>query len=342
MSETPTAGFFASLLKLLSGLFRRQPAPPAPLPPDGPGEPARIITARVLVLVFDPVMDPATGRRLSEQQGWRRVEDLATGYMSDILNASAGMARYQIVERLDLAEFPPLADGYRYTPEAYRAVLRGAAAPHSPAMVDYGALLARFNILRRVARNEIDEVWVFAFPHAGFYESVMGGAGAFWCNAPPLRNTATCPRRFVIMGFSCERGVGEMLEAFGHRVESIMARVFEHTAGEANLWERFTRYDLTHPGRAEVGTIHFAPNSERDYDWANPRKVLSYCDTWYRFPDLDGPERRPREVHAAEWGGGDIRAHHQWWLRHLPHMAGRTNGVHHNWWQYIQDPNLAP
>ncbi|NKQ37516.1 MAG: hypothetical protein HF973_18120, partial [Chloroflexi bacterium] len=131
-------------------------------------------------------------------------------------------------------------------------------------------------------------------------------------------------------------GVGEMLENLGHRVESIMSRVFRRKRGEGNLWERFTRYDKIAPGRAECGNVHFAPNSERDYDWGNPRPVPSRCDTWYHFPDLSGPSR---QVNCAEWGNGDIRLHHLWWLRHLPHVAGSSGGVSHNWWEYVIDPN---
>jgi hypothetical protein len=138
------------------------------------------------------------------------------------------------------------------------------------------------------------------------------------------------------MGFNYERGVGEMLEDFGHRTESIMAKVFERTHGEANLWERFCRYDQKYPGRAEVGNVHFAPNSQRDYDWGNPRLVPSRCDTWYRFPNLSG---EPRIVTCTEWGNGDIRKHHVWWLRHLPHVVGETNGISWNWWEYVVDPN---
>src|SRR5258708_12472472 len=98
----------------------------------------------------------------------------------------------------------------------------------------------------------------------------MAGPDAFWCNAPPLTNTAVSQRRFVIMGFSYERGVGEMLEDLGHRAESIIGHVFEGARGDANLWERFTRYDQNVPGQAECGTVHFAPNTLRHYDWANP------------------------------------------------------------------------
>ncbi|HNB54653.1 MAG TPA: hypothetical protein PK530_22080, partial [Anaerolineales bacterium] len=87
---------------------------------------------------------------------------------------------------------------------------------------------------------------------------------------------------------------------------------------------------------AEVGNVHFAPNSERDYDWGNKRNVWSRCDAWYQFPDLSG---EPRLVNHEEWGKGDIRAHHVWWLRHFPHVAGETGGILHNWWDYVIDPN---
>jgi hypothetical protein len=37
-----------------------------------------------------------------------------------------------------------------------------------------------------------------------------------------------------------------------------------------------------------------------------------------------------------------MRLHHLWWLRHLPHAAGATNGVSNNWWEYLalaRDPD---
>jgi hypothetical protein len=206
-----------------------------------------------------------------------------------------------------------------------------------PQEADYYAIIKRFEIIQRVAKNEIDEVWAFGFPHAGFYESIMGGPGAFWCNAPPLINTEASQRRFVIMGFSYERGVGEMLENMGHRAESIMEKTFENITSDDNLWNRFIRYEKTHPGRAALGNVHFAPNSDSDYDWGNPSTVMSECDDWlYNFPDFKGVSR---EVTAADWGNGDTREHHRWWLKHFPKIKGNKNGIDYNWWQYIANPN---
>ena len=317
----------------LSNFFK--PARPK-FPSDSATEPAKITQSKVLVIVYDPVMDQTTGTTLSQQQSWYRTSDLITSFMLDMIQISGGMARYQIVQRVDLDEFPAKTDGFRYTPQEYMNVLRGAVPPHMPQEVNYNAIINQFNILQRVARNEIDEVWTFGFPHAGFYESIMGGPGAFWCNAPPLKNTEASKRRFVIMGFSFERYVGEMLEAYGHRAESIMEKTFSKLNGEANLWKRFMQYEKIAPGKAACGNIHFAPNSQRDYEWNNLTPVKSECYDWQlNFPNFKGDVRM---VGASEWGSGEIRAHHKWWFNHFPRVAGRKNGIHHNWWQYVAAP----
>lgn len=320
-----------SFLEIISSFFR-----PAPYPKDSATEPAQVTRSKVLVIVYDPVMNSASGITLSKHMKWKDTSELLTGFMLDMLDVSEGMARYEIVERIDVNEFPAKVDGFRYTPQTYLDVWNRTSAPHMPQEADYSAILKQFNILNRVARNEIDEVWIFGFPHAGFYESTMGGPGAFWCNAPPLANTSASKRRFVMMGFSYERGVGEMFESYGHRAESIMEKTFSKLTGDANLWKRFIRYEKVAPGKSACGNIHFAPNSQVDYDWSNKTPVQSECYDWLlNFPNFKGDIRA---VDAREWGGGEIRAHHKWWFSHFPHVAGRKNGIHNNWWQYVAAP----
>ena len=322
------------MLKFFNALSRL--FTPAKYPSDSATEPAQITQCKVLLIVYDPVMDPATGITLSQKQNWYRTTDLITGFILDMLQVSGGMARFQIVQRVDVNEFPAKVDGFRYTPKTYLDVLQNKSAPHTPAEVDYNAILAKYNVLQRVAQNEIDEVWVFGFPHAGFYESTMGGPGAFWCNAPPMKNTESSKRRFVVMGFSYERHIGEMHEAYGHRAESIMEKTFGKLSGEANLWQRFIRYEKVAPGQAACGNIHFAPNSQKDYEWNNLTPVSSECYDWLlNFPNFKGDRRI---VGSMEWGSGDIREHHKWWFSHFPRVAGRKNGIHNNWWQYVVNP----
>ncbi len=295
--------------------------------------------SRVLAIIHNPRLPEAGRRPLSQALGWHDPDDLARRYAAAVLVGSHGLAEFEVVDRIEVDGFPVKADGFVYTPESYLACWRRRAGFHQPDGVDYHRLLDEFDVTAQVEGGRIDEVWLFGFPYAGYYESLMAGPGAVWCNAPPLRPGGRSPaprRRFVIMGFNYERGVGEMLEDLGHRAESVLAHVFRGTRGDANLWEQFTRYDLTHPGRAECGNVHFAPNSARDYDWGNPRFVPSACDRWVNFPQS---ERRLRPVNCAEWGGGDIQAHHTWWFQHFPHADGESGGILHNWWPSVVDPN---
>src|SRR3990172_12296878 len=299
--------------------------------------PISTFNCRVLSIIHNPIIRAEGGRKLHDVLGWNDADVLERQYIQDIHECSHGSAQFEIAERIEVDGFPVKQDGFRYTADSFLKCWRSRSGFHQRDAVDYHALLAEFDVVRKINISLIDEVWLFGFPYAGYYESIMTGPGAFWCNAPPLEGTQAAERRFVIMGFNYERGVGEMLEDLGHRAESILKRVFTD-AGQDDLFERFTRYDARKPGRAQVGTVHFAPHTLKDYNWGNPRKVLSRCDTWYDFPDLAGD---PRLVDASEWGGGDIRLHHLWWFRHFPHQTGSSGRFLNDWWGYVLDSSLV-
>lgn len=306
--------------------FRKQP--PAGSLPDP-------IFPKVQVIIHNPVVRSQNGRKLSTLLKWNDPDELVQQYIADVHNASYGYVNYEIAERIEVDGCPIKEDGFFYRADEYYQRWYTRTGWHEPDRVDYGRLIREFKMIEKVNEGLVDEVWLMGFPYAGYYESHMVGKDAFWCNSPPLKN-GRCQRKFIIMGFNFECGVGEMLENLGHRAESIMSQLYRSQRGDKNLWERFTRYDKTHPDRAECGNVHFAPNSDRDYDWGNRSKVRSNCDAWYNFPDLSDEFR---EVDCREWGKGDIRLHHLWWMRHFPHVNGRSHGISHNWWQYIIDPN---
>ena len=301
--------------------------------------PAPHVAPRVLVVTYDPRIPSRSGDPLHRALRWQDPVPLADGYIADLAECSDGYVRYQIVDWQDVDAFPVKRDGFRYTTSSYVDCWDRRAGWHEPDAVDYYAILRDFDVPWRIDSGEIDEVWLFGFPYAGFWESTMAGIGAYFCNSPPLLAPWTS-RIFVTMGFSYERGVGEMLENFGHRIESIMRHVYgswEHR--ESHAWNRFTLYNQVASGRAGCGNVHFAPNSVRDYDWGNVNHVWSSCDDWLDYPALTGHRRL---VSRDEWGGGEIRAHHRWWLKHLPRAPGRTQGILNNWWAYAVDFNRFP
>lgn len=343
--------FLSALLDFLARLFK-PPAPPVTPPPPESGE-LTPLSPRVLLIIYNPVVDAASGKKLIQEMNWNDPDTLTAGYIADQRECSGGLVNYQIVERIEVDEFPKKENGFVYPPDQFVRAYRAGGAGLDSGMVDYNAIITKFNLLTRVANDEIDEVWIWNFPGAGFYESTMAGKGAFYCNSEPRPNTDQCPRKFVIMGFSFERGNGEMLENLGHRAESLLARRFgsedflgktynasarkpELGATARNAFERFLFFDMIAPGKAHCGTVHFAPNSMSDYDWGNPTPVTSFCDDWDHFPEFPG---LARTVDCAEWGNGEIRAHHKWWMKHFPKIAGVTDGVANNWWKYVIDVN---
>ncbi|MBN1888446.1 MAG: hypothetical protein JW850_10665 [Thermoflexales bacterium] len=301
---------------------------------------------RVLLVVYDPFMDQDKRVRLSQHFQWQDVGRLVKDYIADIEECSGGLVRYQVVDKIYQDEFPVKANGFAYTAQSYLALWKKRRDRHAMKWIDYYKVLKDWDILARVESHQIDEVWLFAFPYAGLYESTMAGWSAFFCNSPPLEKTASCSRRFVIMGFSYERYGGQMLENFCHRAESIMRHVYRFVSDEMNPFTRFTRYDLAYPGQAEVGDVHHAPNSLTDYDYSNERYVLSRSEDWFNYPNFKG---EIREVNCTAWGKDRdcprdpwTRPHHKWWLKHLPKVEGYTRGVANNWWKYIVDPELVP
>jgi len=302
----------------------------------GAGAPPRFVSPRVVVINYDPIIESEGGRRLHEVAGWNDPRYLAEAYRSDLIECSGGYVRYRIVEWIDADKHPVKKDGFAYTDESYLRALRSGKEWHQPDAVDYKAIIRDYRLDRRVAAGEIDEVWCFSMPYSGFWESTMAGRGAYFCNSDPVPDV-DCPRIFVIMGFNYERGVGEMLEDWGHRTESILTHVFgSWEPKKTHAWNRFTLYDKQLPGEAACGNVHFAPNSNSDYDWGNKRPVQSSCDDWLDYPSLTGEKR---VVTADDWGGGNIRSHHKWWLHRLPKAPGRTEGKLNNWWAYVADFN---
>ncbi len=296
------------------------------------------ISVRVSLLVFDPRTDD-TRTTVREVCGWNDPLALTSECIASIGEVSHGLVRVTVLDTVVSDQFPLKADGFRYTSEDYLAHWRTGQGWHQPDLSDYRWIIREFELARKIDEGDADEIWMWGGPYFGFWESTMAGPDAYFCNSDPVEGVQST-RPFVIMGYSYERGVGEMLEDLGHRTESIMTHVYgSWEAEETHAWNRFTLYDKVLPGKAACGNVHFAPNSERDYDWGNLREVPSCCDDWLNYPGLTG---QSRSVDCTEWGSGDIRGHHEWWFRHLPHAPGRFEGLLNNWWAYVFEFHRYP
>jgi len=318
------------------------------------------LRVKVLVLEFNPLVPgrlyapdqpDAPPKGLREVAGWNDPLPLAEGYMRDLHEASGGYIQFEIVEWLVVRRFEKKVDGFRYTPETYLAALKHgtlqADAWHKPDGLDYPHLIAEFDLCRRVDAGEIDEVWLMGLPYAGYWEAAMAGPGAFFINGGTYEDVPG-KRRFAIMGFNVERNVAEMLENQCHRTEAALSRIYGGWQVDKldTTWARFAANEKQ-SGTAAVGTCHYPPNGEKDYDWANPRFVESTADDWLHYPNLTG---RKRTFNCEEWAGpyktakGEPYWHRNylcWWFKHLPKAPGvnSDDGRLNNWWEYVYNFN---
>jgi hypothetical protein len=225
------------------------------------------IKRKVLAVDFRPAAIPAR---------WNRCDDLIPQYVDKMRKTSEDILAYQVIEKLEVPEYPVLMGGGQYDETTYIGVLAddGSAlrdADGKYLFADYEQIIQKFDLLGKIVDEQIDEVWMFGGPYFGFYESRMVGRDAFWCNAPPMERDC---RRFVIMGFNYERDVKEMVHDYGHRAENILARLFD---SETYLRRIYRQKPTPPPVNAyeqfllEVGTVHREPGGEEygqdEYAW---------------------------------------------------------------------------
>lgn len=293
------------------------------------------IVVKVLALNFDPVIPAEGNKRLHEVCRWDDPRILAKGYISDVKKASHGLVDYRIVDWKDIDTFHTKIDGFTYTPEQYMECHRANKGWHDPDTADYPKTFKDFNVISRIDKGEVDEVWFFGAPYFGYNESAMAGPGAFYVNGE-VYDKVKAKRAFVIMGFNYERGCAEMIHDLGHRTESTMSRVYGGWRAEelTSNWARFAANAKQSGGIAAVGTCHYPANAESDYDYANPREVSSDADDWLNYPKLTGKKTM---VSCESWGGPDYQRNYLvWFFTRLPHAPGwNKDGRLNNWWEYI-------
>jgi hypothetical protein len=344
---TTASAFVAIALSCVSAALAQEPAPPN----GGRGagtvrvwNPFRAatghppLTLRVLVLDYDPIVRAEGGKRLSQVFGWGETHALATQFLEAMEFATGGYLRHEIVEWRTIDGFYHQVGGHLPTCDEYVANRRRGSGWREPIQADYPRLLADQNVAPRVDAGEIDEVWIFSDHYFGLWEASMAGPGAFFINGGVYPEVPT-RRPFAFYGFNYERGVAEMIHDVAHRTEATLNRAFGPWALHAprNLWEKFSANNTQSDGLAGVGTCHWPPNAEHDYDYSNPRVVDSWAHAFLAYPDV---EFKARKVSRDAWSAGpDYHLDYmKWYFAHLPRASGVAKGGRlHNWLAYIFD-----
>jgi hypothetical protein len=302
--------------------------------------PSSAVVRKTLVINFDPIIESHENKRLHQVKGWNDPRELTRQYTDTFAQCSGGEVVYKVVEWIDADEFPLKKDGFRDTDESY---LSGVA--HQPDGVDYAALVEEFDLVAKVNSGRVDEVIAWGAPNFGYWESHMIGPTAYWVNStgyvrPDLH------KNFVVMGLNYERKLGEAIHSYGHRVESILKKVYgrwDSTHPQPNAWELFSARETDRPSSSGCGRTHFPPNGTRDYDYANDTPVTSRCASYLEYPDLDGGTTTVSFRSTWKVIGDAQLDFLKYWYGHLPRAAGRaSDGKLNDWWKYVANFNAYP
>lgn len=317
----------------------------APLPHDPIIRDSSRKTTNIIVVNYDPILRAHGGKRLREYFKWNDPRLITTNLIHAIHQSSGGYASFRIVDFIDVDSFPKKRDGFRYSEQSFLEMWKEKDKAHQPDSVSYAAIFEELNLVERVRRDDITEVWIWGAPYFGMdeYALKIPGDRVFyepdnpWFYRP--YDIPDCGRTIWVMGFNYEVGEDNALHSFGHRCEGILSLtvgrgIWSGPAGDTNAWSRFTRQAEKYPEDAQVGNVHGGPNATSGYDYGQTNSVLSAAGNWLNYPDLTGP-RKP--VNCETWGKPYHLDYQKWWLAHLPRNAGSTGGYHNNWWRYVID-----
>ncbi|MEM7341933.1 MAG: hypothetical protein AAF467_25035 [Actinomycetota bacterium] len=322
----------------------------------------------VMVVVYDPIL--ASGDSLTTHLGWSRHTEHTVDFFERVTD---GKLSYNISIVRTLEEFPLFNSGHRYTENEYLNVALPSEGDYATnyGMYNYEALLNddRLRICDKVNDGTIDEVWLYAGPHMGLWESTMAGPNAYWLNSQPVPDGHDCNELVVIMGPSMKEAPDQEIHNFTHRMESALDYAYgpRGAASTPTNWDRFsfTSFDvaagptLLSPTSVPsgCGESHFPANANSsaeadEYDYDNAGSfVRTYCDDFLNYPNLT-PNPPTEVVNCTEWagsldpafGGGACNAisFYHYWFTHIPKVAGcNDDGRLNDWWAYFVHPEMA-
>jgi hypothetical protein len=325
------------LLFLAQGGARAAVAPPR--------EPFRV---PVVIVKFFPVKDgridrEQTGnvdRPLEEVRAW--TETIA----KKVVYAMEEGSRYHGYKDPDAK--PSLDYDILETYEFLEPTPSVAKKGHKSPMPDYHAIMKKIDGRKWVEDKGVKEVWVFSYhsDKIGLWESNMAGPWGDISNSD--RDPDDLPvydKTYTLYTYNYGRGPSEAMENHIHQIEHVLNYVDGRDTqpkdrwDELLFWGKFVGSDISHkiinPG---CGWAHYPPNGESDYDWNNPRTVMSDIEDWK--PDGSGAKK---PISSEIWGGDSYR----WFVYWMQAIPGRDNGLAYdgkplnNWWIFIGDLDYA-
>lgn len=106
--------------------------------------PTETINPKVLLVIYNPIIESRNGRKLTDVAGWNDPDTLTQSFINITRQISNGIINFSIAERNELDEFPLHEDGFQYTDDTFLTCLqtRTRTDCHKPGQEDGFGYLA--------------------------------------------------------------------------------------------------------------------------------------------------------------------------------------------------------
>ena len=218
---------------------------------------------------------------------------------------------------------------------------------------DYNAIIKKIDGQFWVEQQGVKEVWIFSYHTAaiGLWESNMSSPYGDISNSDRDPNDLPVYKTtYTVYTYNYGRGPSEAMENHIHQIEHVINwidgrdRTPQKDWASLLFWGKFVGSDITHKmiptkdGIYRCGWGHYPPNADSDYDWRNPKQVISDIEDWK--PDRTG---KAREICSNVWDGDSYK----WFIYWMQAIPGMNNGLTYkgkplnNWWIFIGNFDVA-
>lgn len=322
---------------------------------------------KVHLIVFDPRVsdDPSDQSKTIPLSQWltdnKRAfndPDVLTPQIINSFKRSTGdRLTYSVVKTTNISEFPVKTNGYKLNlTDLKYCISHWQDKPKTDEFkrkcetgVDYKKIINTLKICDQVNKGQVDEVWMWGYAWFGFSESALVGPDGFAFNGVVIGDSA-CSKLVPIMGFNYERGLGEALHDFIHRMEATMTTVYKNWSENRTV----TKWDLFGLVKAQsknydysgCGSAHYTPTSENEYEYdTGTREISTACDNFSDFHTFNSKElfskskTKKIDCKSNPWLCTQ-EGYSEWWFSRLPKFVGvGSDGVLNDWLAYFVDPS---
>lgn len=309
---------------------------------------AKTSTIKVLVVSYFPTVNGQIDRSVTHDVGGSYSElkaktERLTAEACQLLSEGSRFRgyklpsdpslKYEVVESVEFKEAIPLRP----------------KVGSDPPLPDYKAIMNRIQIKDWVEQKGVQQVWMWGYHGKnGLWESNMASPSGDVSNSDrDEKDLPILSKTYTVYHYNYGRGVGEMLENHMHQLEHLLNFADGRDVtppekwSELLFWGKFVGSDASHKivtNPARCGWTHYAPNSEKDYDWANPRFVETDIEDWR--PDGIGKTQR---MNADRWNRDAIKWR-VYWMQAIPglgHDLKFKGKKLRNWWSFVSDWDRA-